>query len=75
MTRLREQLEALLEAVLNTEEEEVDCDGFLARASELLEALDEDDDVSGDLAAVSQHLAVCPECREEFDALVRAVGP
>lgn len=74
MTTLRRQLEALLDAVLHTEPDEIDCDGFLKGASALLEALAEDGgELPEDLAAVSRHLSVCPECREEFEALIRVV--
>jgi len=74
MTTLRERFDALLDAVTNTAAEEIDCDEFLARAAELLEAMARESRLPGDLTAASRHLSVCPECREEFEALVRAVG-
>lgn len=74
MPTLRERFDALLDAVMSTEDEEIDCDEFLDRAGELLEAMMERNEVPEDLAHVSQHLSVCPECREEFEALIRAVG-
>jgi len=74
MTTVRERLQSLVEAVLRTEPEEIDCEGFLERAAELLESLSEEGEVPSELARVSQHLSVCPECREEFEALMRAVG-
>ena len=67
-------MEELLRVLLATEPTEIDCDEFLARVGAYLEALGPDDSPPAELRAVSQHLAVCAECREEFDALVRARG-
>ncbi len=72
MNDANRRLEDLLKRVLATEPEELDCDGFLARVSPYLERLEHGGTVSSELRSVSQHLSVCPECREEFDALVRA---
>ena len=77
MTPSGEQLQTLLELVLATEPDELDCDEMLHRVAALLEARGEGADLTPELAAVSQHLSLCPECREEFDALLRATdeGP
>jgi len=74
MNSLHERFDALLDAVMNTAAEEIDCDDFLSRAAELLEAMARESLLPEDLTPVSRHLAVCPECREEFEALIRAVG-
>jgi predicted anti-sigma-YlaC factor YlaD len=62
----------LLRVVLATDPLEIDCDQFLARVAGYLESLAPDERPSAEMRAVSQHLAVCAECREEFDALTRA---
>ena len=72
MNELNDQLQTLLRLVLATEPDEIDCDEFLKRIAGVFEAIDRNADPPPELAAVSQHLDVCPECREEFDALVRA---
>lgn len=72
MNDLRKQLDALLRLVSATEIDEIDCDEFLKRAGALLESLVPGQALPEGLALISQHLSVCPECREEFDALVRA---
>lgn len=72
MTPMRRRLLALLRLVLATAPEELDCDRFLHRMAPLLEGLEEGEDPPPEIAAASQHLEVCPECREEFDALLRA---
>jgi predicted anti-sigma-YlaC factor YlaD len=74
MKPTREQMQELLRIVLATEPTEIDCDEFLARVGAYLDALGPGDSPPVELKAVSQHLAVCAECREEFDALVRARG-
>lgn len=72
MKPTRQQMRELLRVVLATEPSEIDCDEFLVHVGAYLEALGPDDQPPAELRAVSQHLAVCAECREEFDALVRA---
>jgi hypothetical protein len=67
----RENLLELLRVVLATAPEEIDCEEFLDRVGSFLEALGPDGRVPADLRAVSQHLEVCPECKEEFDALLK----
>jgi hypothetical protein len=72
MKLTHEEMRELLRVVLATDPVEIDCDVFLARVAAFLESLDPDDTMPAELKAVSQHLAVCAECREEFDALLRA---
>lgn len=67
-----EQLLELLRSVEATEPEEIDCDEFLARVAPYLEQLESHETLSVEFGKTAQHLAVCPECREEFDALLRA---
>ena len=70
MKPTREQLRELLRSVSATQQEEIDCDEFLARVGALLERRGGPDDLPRELQRAVQHLDVCPECREEFDALV-----
>ena len=74
MSDLEGQLRALLELVHATDPREIDCDEFLERVAGVVDALGADAAPPPELDAVSQHLTVCPECREEFDALVRTLG-
>ncbi len=75
MTSPADRLETLLRLTLATEPKEIDCDELLARVSGYLESLKADAERPPELGAVAQHLAVCPECREEFEALLRAYEP
>ncbi|MDX1578631.1 MAG: hypothetical protein R3266_09100 [Gemmatimonadota bacterium] len=74
MSRVDRELRELLELVLATAPEEIDCDEFLHRVAAAFEGTGAGSDLPPELDAVSQHLDVCPECREEYDALVRALG-
>jgi hypothetical protein len=65
------QMKELLRVVMATAPEEIDCDEFLARVGAYLEAIEPDGKIPPDLWAVSQHLEVCPECKEELDALLK----
>ena len=59
----------LLEA---TEPREIDCEEFLARVGAYLESLEPGAPVSSGFEEAAQHLRVCAECKEEWDALRRA---
>ena len=70
MKPTRTQLQELLRVVAATAPREIDCDEFLARVGPFLEGLERGGERPPELDLVSQHLEVCLECREEFDALV-----
>ncbi len=70
MTPTREQLRELLRLVAATEPEEINCEEFLARVGAYLEGLELESKPPPEFGQVSQHLEICTECREEFDALV-----
>ncbi len=69
-----EQLDALARLVAATASEEIDCEGLLARIAPYVRAVSERAALSTPLQQVAQHLEVCPECKEEFVALLRAEG-
>ena len=71
MTFTRRKLLELLQIVSSTEPDELDCDEVLHRVGALLESLEAGTEPPRELAAVAQHLEVCGECREEFEALMR----
>ncbi len=66
----REQIRKLVELVVQTRTEELDCDEMvrmLAAYAEKLasgQPLEQSDD-----EAVQHHLSICPECCEEFEML------
>ena len=68
------QLRELLRVVAATAPEEIDCDEFLARVGAYLEAAPRCATLPPAFNTVSQHLEICPECHEEFEALLRVYG-
>lgn len=65
------QIRKLLRSLLATEPVEIDCDEVLTRIGAFLEARRGEATLPPELGAVAQHLEVCPECKEEFEALLR----
>ena len=68
----RRRLRELLRVVMATAENEIDCDELLSRVAALLDARRAGAEVPTELMPALQHLAVCPECKQEFDALLEA---
>lgn len=69
----RDELVALLRLVELTEPREIDCEEFVARVAGYVERLGDAPAPPG-ARALLHHLEVCPECREELEALLRALG-
>lgn len=73
MSFTQDELRKLLELVDITQDDEIDCDELLARVGGYLERLGPDGTPPPGYEDVVQHLRVCPECFEEFEALYRAL--
>lgn len=74
MSLSKKQLEALLQALKVTADKEINCNEFLDLMAEYAE-LEMLGQASGsEFDAFRQHLELCVECREEYEALVRALG-
>lgn len=69
-----DQLASLVKMVGGTTDEEFDCAQFLAHVGEFAEAQLSRQQINAVLAKVEQHLAMCPECREEYEALQRILS-
>ncbi|MCA9296563.1 MAG: hypothetical protein KC983_08595 [Phycisphaerales bacterium] len=72
MTLTPDELNVLLRLVHITETSEINCDEFLARVSTYLERLVQGNRSPAGFEQVLHHLKICPECREEFEAMLRA---
>jgi hypothetical protein len=68
------QLADLARVVGATTGEEIDCAAMLDRVAPYLKALTERKAQSEHLRQAAQHLKICPECHEEFLALIKAEG-
>ncbi len=66
----REQLRELLALVDRTAANEIDCEEFLAQAAAYLEVICLGGAIPEELRSAAQHLTVCRDCGEEFDALL-----
>ena len=69
----RDEIRELLGVVRDTRAAEINCDECLVRVGEYAETRLAGLPVAERLAAVEQHLQICGECREEFEALRRAM--
>lgn len=74
MRPLDDKLEDLARLVGDTADAEIDCAEMLNLVSSFLQKRQAGEALPERLRAVGQHLKICPECREEFDALIRAEG-
>ncbi len=70
----KKELEGLLRLVGLTKDSEINCEQCLALVAEFAEHELAGKSVPEGLKAVEQHLSVCSECREEYEALQRALG-
>ena len=68
------ELEGLLRLVGLTNEKEINCEQCLALVAEFAEHELAGKSVPEGLKVVEQHLSVCSECREEYEALQRVLG-
>lgn len=69
-----EQLAQLARLAAATEQGEIDCEEELRRVAAYLAALKRGDSPGDYLRQVARHIEICPECHEEFLALIRAEG-
>jgi len=60
----------LISRLLNTHEEELSCDEVFALVDEYAEASQRGEDVASLEPIIRQHLDMCRECEEEYQALL-----
>jgi len=65
----------MLQALAMTEEQEISCDDVFAVLDEFAEAVRRGENVLLLMPLVRQHLDMCPDCREEYEALLRMLQP
>lgn len=54
---------------------EISCDEVYATLDQFAEAAHRGEDVLALMPLVGQHLEMCPDCREEYEALLRMLQP
>jgi len=67
----REQVGGIVKMLGLTTDREFNCSECLQQVSEFAERQLANQPVGEVMAKVEQHLALCPECREEFEALMK----
>ena len=68
-----DHLRDLAGVLLRTRPDELTCDEWLDRVGGYAEAVAAGRPVPPGSGLIEHHLDICPECREEFDALVGAL--
>lgn len=69
-----DKLKAMVQGVANTRELEYSCDDVYRLLDEFAEAIANGRDAAALMPLVQQHLDMCPDCREEFEALLRVLA-
>lgn len=70
----KQEVEHLLRLVAHTNDAELNCEECLALVAEFAEQHLAGKSVKSGLQAVEAHLAICDECREEYEALKLTLG-
>ena len=68
-----DKLKTMVRGVARTQETESSCDDVYQLLDEFTEAVAQGKDVAKLMPLVQQHIEMCPDCREEFEALLRVV--
>lgn len=70
----KQEIERLLQLVRLTNDRELTCDECLALVAEFAEQQLAGKSVTAGLKAIEQHLSVCGECQEEYEALQQTLS-
>lgn len=74
MAMSREELESLMRLIRHTGRHEINCEECLMKVSEFAEHAVQGGPVPDTLQPIEQHLAICGECREEYDLLRKVLS-
>ncbi len=69
----RDELNKLMRALAETREDEIGCDECLERVDLFVEMKLSGLDATEAMPLVQEHLDICGDCREEFEALLAAL--
>lgn len=65
------QAKAMVQMIGKTQEVEISCDEVQRLLGQFAEAALRGEDTAALLPLVQQHIEMCPDCREEYEALMR----
>ncbi len=64
-------MQMLLRSVSMTDEQELSCDEVYAILDQFAEMIKQGEDASELMPMVQKHLNMCPDCREEYETLLK----
>jgi hypothetical protein len=73
MDNSNELIKGILETLTRTHKEELDCDEVYEVIDQFVDAKVRGEDVSEVMPLVLQHLQLCRDCFEEYEALLRVI--
>jgi hypothetical protein len=73
MSLTNEEIDGLLRLIGLTKDDEIDCERCLALAAEFAERELAGRSIQAGVEAVAQHLSICTDCCEEYQALLQAL--
>ena len=71
--QLPEEFQKLLKMIANTKEVEFSCDDVYHLLDQYSEAVVQGENAEQLMPLVEHHINICPDCREEFEALLRVL--
>lgn len=70
-TQIPEEFKPFLQMVENTREVEYSCEEVYQILDQYTELVFQGEDAAKLMPLVEQHIEMCPDCREEFEALLK----
>ena len=64
-------MQALLGMISMTDEQELSCEDVFALLDQFAEMVKRGEDASHLMPMVQKHLAMCPDCQEEYEVLLK----
>ncbi len=65
----------MVQMIAMTDENEIACDQVYAVLDQFVEAVNRGENVLTFMPLVRQHLEMCPDCREEYETLLKMLQP
>jgi hypothetical protein len=65
----------MVQMIARTDENEIACDQVYAVLDQFVEAVHRGENVLTFMPLVRQHLEMCPDCREEYETLLKMLQP
>jgi hypothetical protein len=70
----KEKFQQMLKVIEQTREDELSCDQVEALICEFSEIVHDGGEAASLMPLLQHHLGICPDCREEFEALLRVLA-